>query len=75
MKENPTTIWSSLFVLIVEHDNGVTRYFGPFDSSEKALQVGGYFGYDNTPYHVSVTEMIVPFSPNYVSTIRNMRLH
>lgn len=62
----------SLFVLIVEHDSGAVRYFGPFDCPDRASEAGNLFAYENTPYTVSVTEMIEPYSSKWSSTIKNL---
>jgi len=48
------------FLLTVEHENGKTRHFGPYDSSEEALEVGQGFCFDNTPYFVSVFGLTKP---------------
>jgi len=46
---------SQLIILIVEHDNGKTRYYGPFESQNQATSAAEeYFGYKNTPYHVTI---------------------
>ncbi len=52
----------SKFILIVEHDSGKTRYFGPYFSSEEVIKAADFFGYENSPYSVSAVEMKDPLS-------------
>lgn len=55
------------YVIIVEHEDGRTKYFGPVDDAEKALHVlNAYFAYENTPFSVSVTTLLEPLGSNFL---------
>jgi hypothetical protein len=55
------------YVLIVEHEDGRTRYFGPIESPETAIDAANqYFAYENTPFTVSLTTLSEPSLSNFL---------
>lgn len=54
-------------VMILEHEDGRTRYFGPVEDLDRALKVAeAYFGYDLTPYTVSFTPLTEPLGSEFL---------
>lgn len=55
------------YVLIVQHEDGRTKYFGPLEDAERALYAASaYFSYENTPFTISVTRLLEPLGSNFI---------
>jgi hypothetical protein len=53
--------------MILEHEDGKVRYFGPLDNIEAAFKVSNeYFGYQLTPYSVSFVPLIEPLGSKFL---------
>ena len=56
-----------MHVLIVEHMDGRTMYFGPFQDAEKALELASsYFAYEGTPFTLSTTTLLEPLENKFI---------
>lgn len=55
------------YIMILEHEDGKVRYFGPLDNTDKALKVSGaYFGYQLSPYTVSFVPLMEPLGSKFL---------
>lgn len=55
------------YIMILEHDKGHVRYFGPIEDLRLATQTAeAYFGYDQTPYSVSFVPLIEPLGSQFL---------
>lgn len=59
------------YVMILGHDDGHERHFGPIDDLELAMKTAeAYFGYENTPYSVSFVPLIEPLGSEFLEAKR-----
>lgn len=66
-------ILKNMNILILEHESGKVRYFGPFFSQEEALKTEKYFCYEKTPYSLAVVKLETPTQEVFLN-IKNQDL-
>jgi len=58
---------TNLYVLIIEHEDGRTRYFGPIGNPDIVTAAANQlFGYEKTPFTVSLTTLSEPSLSNFL---------
>ena len=58
-------------IMILEHEEGKVRYFGPLEDVETAARVSeSYFGYQLTPYTVSFVPLIEPLGSEFLACLK-----
>lgn len=56
-----------MHVIIVEHEDGRTKYFGPIDEPKKFFDfLENCFAYENTPFTVSMTTLLEPSEKEFL---------
>lgn len=57
------------YVMILEHENGHARHFGPIQDLRLAIRTAeAYFGYEHTPYTVSFVPMTEPLGSEFLES-------
>lgn len=60
-----------MHVMILQHEDGHERYFGPLKNLELATKTAeAYFGCENTPYTVSFVPLIEPLGTEFLEAKR-----
>lgn len=59
------------YLMILDHEDGRTRYFGPIEDKDLAFRTAeAYFGYEKTPYTVSFVPLHEPLGSEFLECRR-----